>query len=141
MALAHRLLWVAERIYGEENKSAPRRGILRGVVRYGAQTVPELARARGVTRQHVQEVVLGLVAEGLVELAPNPRHARSRLVRATPAGEALVVAMDRTDDRVLAAVGRKLPPSDLALTARTLHAVREAFEHQTKIAIAARVTR
>jgi DNA-binding MarR family transcriptional regulator len=138
VALYHRLRWVSEQIYGDEGGGAGRRGILRGVARYGEQTVPELARTRSVTRQHVQEVVNALAREGLVELAPNPRHKRSRLVRATPRGHALVVRMDETDDRVLAAVGKQLSTRDLAITARTLEAVRKGFEVGTRVKLAAR---
>jgi DNA-binding MarR family transcriptional regulator len=90
--------------------------------------VPVLARARGVSRQHVQVVVDALEAEGLVTLEHNPDHRRSRLVRVTPEGERLVRAMDDVDDRVLRAAGAQLTSSDLATTARTLCALREAFE-------------
>lgn len=129
IALFHRLRYVAEQIYGAEGQSTPRRGIMRGLVRYGPQTVPALARARGVTRQHVQEVVDALFREKLVTLVPNPAHARSRLVRATAKGEEFVVRMDAIDADVLNAVGGDLRASDLELTARTLRAVRARFEH------------
>lgn len=128
IALFHVLRWVAEQIYGEDGRSTARRGVLRGLVRYGPQTVPQLARARRVSRQHVQEVVDALAASGLVELAPNPAHARSRLVRPTARGEALVREMDATDDRVLRAVGAGLGTGELRTTAATLRALRERFE-------------
>jgi DNA-binding MarR family transcriptional regulator len=132
IALFHRLRWVAEQIYGEEGRSVARRGILRGLVRYGPQTVPQLARARLVTRQHVQPVVDALARDGLVEIVPNPKHARSRLVRATARGEALVRRFDTIDDRVLAVVGRGLPARDLAVAAAALRALRERFENATR---------
>jgi DNA-binding MarR family transcriptional regulator len=132
IALFHRLRWVAEQIYGDAGRSTARRGILRGLVRYGEQTVPALARARGVTRQHVQEVVGALLEDGLVELAPNPRHVRSRLVRATARGEALVRRMDAVDDRVLVAACGGLASRDLEVTAQTLRAMREGFELGTR---------
>jgi DNA-binding MarR family transcriptional regulator len=128
IALFHRLRWVAEQIYGQEGKSAARRGILRGLVRFGPQTVATLARTRSITRQYVRDLVDGLVADGLVELIPNPAHARSRLARATPRGEHIVRRMDEIDVRVLTAVGGALPLRDLAVTVRTLRALREAFE-------------
>ena len=128
IAFFHRLRWVAEQIYGPAGRSTARRGILRGLVRYGAQTVPALARARGVTRQHVQEVVDALVEEGLASFTTNPAHARSRLVRATAEGEESVRAMDAIDARVLAAVGRDIPRGDLETTVRTLRLLRERFE-------------
>lgn len=128
IALFHRVRWVAELIYGDEGRSTARRGILRGVVRYGAQTVPTLARLRSVTRQHVQEVVDALATDKLVELVPNPRHARSKLVRATPRGIALVERMDAVDASVLAAAAGSIPTRDIAVAVRTLRAVREGFE-------------
>ncbi len=128
IALFHRLAWVAEQIYGEEGRSTARRGVLRGLARYGAQTVPQLAKARSVSRQHVQEVVDRLRAEGLVELLENPRHRRSKLVRATPRGEAWVRRTDEIDDRVLYAAAGHLQRAELEATLRTLKAMREGFE-------------
>ncbi len=128
VALNHRLQWVAERMYGDDGRRATRRGLLRGVIRYGPQTVPQLARARSVTRQNIQPVVDALLAEGLVRLASNPEHKRSKLVVATPRGEQLVQEWDLADARVLAAVGRGLSQRDLDITARTLRLVRERFE-------------
>ena len=130
IALFHRVRWVAEQIYGNEGRSTARRGILRGLVRYGPRTVAQLARSRSVTRQHVQEVVDRLAGDGLVELTPNPAHARSRLVRAIRRGEALVREMDAIDVEVLAAIGGPLSLRDLTICARTLRAVRECFEDE-----------
>ncbi len=132
IALFHRVRWVAEQIYGEEGRSTARRGILRGLARYGPRTVPQLARSRSVTRQHTQSVVDELAAAGLVTLVDNPAHARSRLVRITPRGAALVARLDAVDARVLAAIGHGLTTPALAVTVRTLRAVREAFEDEAR---------
>lgn len=128
IALFHRLRWVAELIYGEEGRSTARRGVLRGIVRYGPQTVPMLARKRFVTRQHVQEVVGALARDGLVHFVPNPAHARSQLVAPTARGAALVARMDQIDAVVLAAAAAGIAAKDLEITARTLRAMREGFE-------------
>lgn len=132
IALFHRLRWVAERIYGEEGRSAARRGVLRGLVRYGPQTVPMLARTRFVTRQYMQELVDKLVAGGLAERTDNPRHRRSPLLRATARGEALVRRMDEIDARVLAAAVGAVPSRDLEVTLRTLRAFRLGFEQRAR---------
>ena len=128
IALFHLLRWVAEQIYGEDGRSTARRGILRGLVRYGPQTVPALSRARSVTRQHTQEVVARLARDRLVELVPNPAHARSRLVRATPRGEDLVQRMDSVDERVLALISDRFSRRELGVAAQTVRGVRTAFE-------------
>jgi len=128
IALYHRLAWMAEQIYGDEGHGAARRGILRGLVRYGPQSVPQLARARSVKRQSLQPVVDAMVAEGVVELRDNPRHARSRLVAVTRKGEAIVAHLDRVDEKVLGAVGAGIPRRDLRAAAATLELLRSRCE-------------
>ena len=63
-------------------------GVLRSLVADGAQTVPQMAAARPVSRQHCQTIVNGLAEQGLVEFLDNPRHKRSKLVRVTKRGRA-----------------------------------------------------
>ena len=48
--------------------------------------VADIAREIGVTRQSVQRVADRLVAQGLAEYRPNPRHRRAKLLSPTPAG-------------------------------------------------------
>lgn len=68
-------------------------GVLRTLVAEGPQTVPELARTRPVSRQHCQIIVNGLFDQGLVEFVDNPRHKKSKLVRATRRGRSRFDAM------------------------------------------------
>jgi DNA-binding MarR family transcriptional regulator len=68
-------------------------GVLRMLVKQGAQTVPDMARSRPVSRQHCQTICNTLEAEGLVEFVDNPKHKRSKLVRATKKGRARFDAM------------------------------------------------
>ncbi|MEU9194604.1 MarR family winged helix-turn-helix transcriptional regulator [Streptomyces hundungensis] len=49
-------------------------------------TVSELARRMGVTRQTAHQAVHALIAMGLLEQAPDPASARSRLIRPTVEG-------------------------------------------------------
>lgn len=128
IGLAQRLVWVADQLHGKHALRPAQRGILRGLLRYGAQTVPELARTRSVRRQSIQPVVDELVAAGYVARRPNAQHARSARFAITPAGEAIVTRMDRTDQRVLAAAGAGLEPKAIATTAETLRSLRTRFE-------------
>lgn len=63
-------------------------GVLRSVVKEGPVTVPEMARARPVSRQHCQTICNALEAQGFVEFIDNPKHKKSKLVRATKKGHA-----------------------------------------------------
>ena len=64
-------------------------GMLHGLKLGGPQTVPQIARARPVSRQRIQKLADEMAAGGLVEYVDNPAHKRSKLVRLTPAGEAV----------------------------------------------------
>lgn len=130
VALFWRVRYIADHIHTAGGRSETARGVLRGIVRYGARTVPQLAFARSVTRQHTQEVVDGLITDGLVERAKNPSHKRSPLIRATRKGVAVVDALDAADDRTMAAVSAELTVSraELAAAARVLRVVRDRFE-------------
>jgi DNA-binding MarR family transcriptional regulator len=57
-------------------------------------TVPQIARRMGLTRQSVHTSVKRLLRDGLVELAPNADHIRSRLVCLTDSGQAAYSAVD-----------------------------------------------
>lgn len=130
VALFWRVRYVADQIHTAGGRSETARGVLRGLVRYGARTVPQLAFARSVTRQHTQEVVNGLIADGLVRRVANPAHARSWLIETTARGAAVVTALDAEDARTIAAVSGRMRATrgELAVAIRVLREVSEAFE-------------
>jgi DNA-binding MarR family transcriptional regulator len=93
-------------------------GVLRALVVEGTQTVPGIARARPVSRQHCQTICNSLEAQGLVEFVANPQHKRSQLVRITKKGRARFQAMT---DQFLAAAAVFAPnfearEMDIAIT-------------------------
>lgn len=136
IALFRWLAWASEHIYGEDARGATRRWILRSLQRHGAQSVPALARGRAMRRQSVQPVIDALAADGLVELADNPAHKRSKLVALTREGDALATRMDRVDARVLGAVARGITEHDLVAAAATLGALRRGFERLQRASLA-----
>ncbi len=70
-------------------------GLLRTLTLEGPRTVPQIARARTVTRQRIQKLADEMAALGLVEFVDNPAHRRSRLLRLTPTGEEAYHALSR----------------------------------------------
>jgi DNA-binding MarR family transcriptional regulator len=47
----------------------------------------DMAARAGITRQSMGEIIRGMVAEGLIELKPDPEDKRAKVVVYTPAGE------------------------------------------------------
>ena len=74
VSLFHRLRVVADQIQHRGEMTGALRSILRSLDKLGEQTVPQMARARAVSRQHVQALVNQLVGERLVEFIANPAH-------------------------------------------------------------------
>jgi DNA-binding MarR family transcriptional regulator len=70
-------------------------GVLRSLKDGGPQTVPALARAQPVSRQHMQMLADSMAADGLVAFKANPAHRRSQLVAITPQGERVLDALTK----------------------------------------------
>lgn len=124
----HRLRIAAEQLHGDEEISAGERAVLFELDRQGPRTVPEMARARPVSRQHIQSLVNPLVREGQVELVDNPAHRRSKKVRLTPAGRSRVRRMRRREEAVLAALPLRSTRKEVVAAAAVLRELREVLE-------------
>ena len=131
-ALFHRLRLTAERLHEADHLSAGERAVLIELSTHGPRTVPAMARARPVSRQHIQALVNVLLKRTLVVLVENPRHQRSRLVELTREGRALVKTVRKREERVLTRLGRETNPEALEQVAEMLGHVRKLFEGSTR---------
>lgn len=111
---------LAERHYADLGVGAAERGVLRDLFLDGAQTVPDLARKRHVSRQAVQQVMAQLLSKSRVEVAYNPRHKRSQLFVLTQKGLALCVALQERDLAEIRRISRKTSFEDAATAAAVL---------------------
>lgn len=127
-----RLLWhvmvqTAERVHEGEPVTLGMRAVLEFLARTGPTAVPEIARSRQVTRQHIQALVNGLLELRLVSLDDNPAHRRSALVRLTPEGQRTIDRMKRRERQFLDRLELEARPEDLRGAAATLSALRKAL--------------
>jgi DNA-binding MarR family transcriptional regulator len=95
-------------------------------------TVPQIARRMGITRQSVHATVKRLVADGLVELAPNVDHRRSQLVSLTQLGERRYAALDRRQAEWVNRLGRVIGHAELQTTAQVLAELSARLEGETQ---------
>jgi DNA-binding MarR family transcriptional regulator len=131
LELSRRLRTLGERLHGQGEPSAARRDVLSGLERHGAQTVPQMARARSVTRQHVQALVNLLAETGYVECIENPAHKRSGLVRLTRRGREFVATMDQREAWFLRQLNVGATNRELGEAVAVLRAVREALDDES----------
>lgn len=73
-----------------DDSTTSHRGLLEQLRDEGPSTMPMLARARGVSRQHVQSLVRKLTEQGFLKESVNPKHRRSSLLTLTESGKRLV---------------------------------------------------
>jgi DNA-binding MarR family transcriptional regulator len=126
--LFHRLKRLAEEVHRQGETSAGKRGVLMALSRLGPQTVPQMASARPVSRQHIQALVNLLRADGHVELMPNPAHKRSSLVRLTRKGETLAAEIERRERELFRSLSNPIPVEEMRSAARVLRDFRRLFE-------------
>ena len=112
--LHFRLGALAERLHGQGLLTAGRRALLRNLKTLGPRTVPELAAMRPVSRQHIQMLVNELLRDGLVVLADNPAHRRSKHVRITAKGKAALAAMEAREAPLVKDLAGRFSRRDLA---------------------------
>ena len=90
----------------------------------GPQTVPQLARTRPVTRQHIQQIANEAAADGLIEFIDNPAHKRSKLLRLTPKGRRWDAEMTERLKAFAGGLAEDFDAAELATAAKVLNAVR-----------------
>jgi DNA-binding MarR family transcriptional regulator len=96
----------------------------------GPTTIPELARDRPVSRQHIRQLSQSLVQRGWIEQVPNPLHRRSFLLRLTPGGESALVAMDRRIEGYMRSWLADVPAKSVRITLETLGALAASLNRE-----------
>lgn len=98
--------------------------VLQELLEHGDQTVPQIGRRRGTSRQNVQVLVNGLKADGWVEMAQNPVHRRSELVRLTDKGRQAVEQMAQEEMAFLERMSGQVSVEAVSAAAGVLRQVR-----------------
>ncbi len=99
-------------------------GLLRSLTEEGPQTVPQIARARPVARQHIQMMANDMVTQGLIEFADNPAHKRSRLLFITNEGERFYAELNARLAEMAERLAADMDIGDLHISVETLRALK-----------------
>lgn len=119
----------AERLHESEPVTAGGRAVLESLHRDGPSPVPDIARRRNVSRQHIQLLVNALLSEGLVEALDNPAHRRSPIISLTVAGRSAIRRMLDRERKLLARLDIRPSVAQLVAATKTLAAIRGAIHH------------
>jgi DNA-binding MarR family transcriptional regulator len=103
-------------------------GMLRSLKLEGAQTVPQMARSRPVSRQHIQKLANEMIADGVIELVNNPAHQRSKLLRLTQKGEATFQEIQERIAQEAELFAQDMDVAELEISVRVLRQLREKLK-------------
>jgi DNA-binding MarR family transcriptional regulator len=122
--LWNRLIQVGEELHAEEPITLGMRAVLEYLLRNGPSTVPDIARNRRVTRQHIQQLVNPLLERGLTTMTANPSHRRSGLVVLTADGEQTIRRIKKREAELYATSDFGVSDAEMRRAAAALRSVR-----------------
>ncbi len=128
--LFQRLRAAGDELHEDLGITTSQRAVLEFLSLQQPQTVPQMAREKTVSRQHIQMIVNKLLERGWVECIVNPAHTRSSLIRMTSAGTQLFGVIRRREAKLLAVIEKQLAKKNLLITAQTLQTLDEYFQSQ-----------
>ena len=114
---------LAERLHYDLGINPSMRAVMESLATRGAQTVPEIARSKGVSRQHIQTVMNTLLEECLVELRENPAHRRSPQFDLTITGRDVFTGIREREHAPLRRLATAVPARALREARATLAAL------------------
>jgi DNA-binding MarR family transcriptional regulator len=116
--LYYQLRALADELNGALGVTASMRGVMTQLSTGRPRTVPDLARERQVSRQHVQTVVNDLMTAGLARIEANPASRRSPLISLTEEGRRHLRLMREREAAALTQIAPAISHAELAATMR-----------------------
>lgn len=83
----NRLKALGDELHGDLHITTAMRAVMETLSEDGPMTVPQIAKSKGVTRQHIQMLGDALCEAGLTTVKDNPAHRRSSLLVLTEKGK------------------------------------------------------
>ena len=111
---------LAENLAADLDVNPSMRAIIQSLSESGPSTVPDLARERGTSRQHVQTVINALLDQGHVQRKDNPEHKRSPLYLLSPQGDAVYSEIQRRETAPMKDLTDAMEQADIAAASEVL---------------------
>ncbi len=127
-SLFHKMGNAVTALHEGSGVSGGMRAVMESVITGGPQTVPQMARARPVSRQHIQTLVNELLPTGYVEYLDNPAHRRSKLVGITKKGRKLFLSLREREMEALSRLSMDVTVQELEDAGQVLSVLIERFQ-------------
>jgi DNA-binding MarR family transcriptional regulator len=130
--LFHALKQWSETLHNRLDLTTAMRGVLELLLLDGSATVPDMARARGVSRQHIQQQVDALLVRGFVEREINPAHKRSSIISLSDKGRAQIQNLRADELNALRHIQAGVSDNAMEGAAQVLSAWRVALQRDAE---------
>ncbi|MFW5829510.1 MAG: hypothetical protein ACOCXA_04545 [Planctomycetota bacterium] len=114
-------------LHGDNTPSPSLRGFLEQIQSGGRATVPQIAKQRGVSRQHVQKLADLALSQSWVKVEANPRHLRSPFYQLSASGKKVIEGMQKREQDFLDKQKWPVSQKDLSEANRILETLRDAL--------------
>lgn len=109
----NRLKELGDGLHRDLEVTAAMRAVMETLAAQGPMTVPQIAKLKGVTRQHIQLLADALVAAGLAVVKENPAHRRSSLIALTDKGRRMFAKMGAREAPVIEEIAAEFDGQEL----------------------------
>lgn len=110
----------ADEMHKDLGVNASMRAVMESLAGGDERTVPEIARSRGVSRQHIQVIVNALTEANLIKARDNPDDKRTFLVSLTEQGRAVFGEIQKREAVELRVLSETFSTDELKVTLNTL---------------------
>lgn len=128
----NRLKGLGDELHRDLEVTTAMRAVMETLAGQGAMTVPQIAKLKGVTRQHIQLLADALVGAGLATVKDNPAHRRSSLIALTDKGKRLFARMGAREAPIIEEIAAAFDAQELERATHVLHRLAARLEHYAK---------
>ncbi len=114
---------MSEDLLSDTEVNTSQRALLEFLHRHQPQTVPQIAREKSVSRQHIQTVANELLSLELISSTRNPEHKRSRHLVLTAKGKSLYESIRKQETVLIKHMENFFSHEELATTLETLRTI------------------
>jgi len=122
------LATAGDSLHSDLGVTSAMRALMEHLSEHGQATVPDIARAKNVSRQHIQQMANALESAGLLEFVANPRHKRSPFASLTSKGATVFTEIRSREAAVLADLAKRLNGPETGAAADTIARLRAALD-------------
>lgn len=129
----NRLKALGDDLHDDLDVTAAMRAVMETLSDAGPMTVPQIAKLKGVTRQHIQLLADALVEAGFASVKENPAHRRSSLIALTDKGRRTFAKMRAREAPLIEDLGSMFDLQELERATGVLNRLIAALEARLKV--------